>query len=376
MACILPPSKMVGRTKDKLRTIDYWGVLASSIGLILLLIPISGGGTYFEWTSPMVISMLVLGSASMIMFVVIEWKLAVMPMMPLHLFRNPPVSAIIVQNFLLGVVYYSHLYILPVYYQNVRQFSPLKAAALTIPFVASQSVFSVLSGQYISRMKRYGEVIWAGYGLWALGCGLVVLFDRTTKPYAIILILICEGAGVGFVFQPTLVAAQAHSPKEDRAVVISVRNFTRALGGATGLALSSAVLSNKLNSSMIMLPKLIQDQVRKTNLGIPDLSHYTQQEASLVLDAYAAACRTTFITWVPFMALCLMLCLLIKDRGLQRKEEKQAVDDSTQDITDDVEAQEASIKGRVIEFPSNTSEQESKTEDSRIVLTNVKQSVN
>ncbi len=52
------------------------------------------------------------------------------------------------------------------------------------------------------------------------------------------------------MFQPILVAVQAHSLKRDRAVVISARNLLRALGGALGLALSSAVFSNVLKRSL------------------------------------------------------------------------------------------------------------------------------
>jgi hypothetical protein len=64
--------------------------------------------------------MITLGSISMLIFVIVEWKIAVMPMMPLRLFKIPAVAAIIAQNFLLGIVYSSHLYYLPIYYQNVR----------------------------------------------------------------------------------------------------------------------------------------------------------------------------------------------------------------------------------------------------------------
>lgn len=338
VAAVLPPSKTTGSTREKLRTIDYWGLLASSVGLILLLIPISGGGIYFEWNSPMVISMLTLGSISMVAFIVIEWKFAIMPMVPLRLFRSPPIFAIVSQQFLLGIVHYSQLYILPIYYQNVRQFSTLKAATLMIPYVVSQSIFSILSGQYISRFKRYGEVIWLGYTLWLVGAGLLILFNRTIKPYAMVLVLVCEGAGVGLVFQPTLVAAQAHSSKEDRAVVISVRNFARALGGAAGLAFSPAIFSNVLYTSTADLPLNLQQQVREINLGVPNWSNYSIENAEKILAAYAAASRMTFIAWVPIMAMCLALCLLIKDKGLQRREESapdpQAPEDedgSTQD---------------------------------------------
>ncbi|KAN0119895.1 MFS multidrug transporter-like protein [Hyaloscypha variabilis] len=327
VAFTLPPSKVHGDMKTKIRVIDYYGVVLSSSAVILLLIPISGGGTYFEWNSPMVISMITLGGICMVLFIIVEWKVAVMPMLPLHLFKIPAVCAILIQNLLFGIVYYSHLYYLPIYYENARQFSPLLSAILTIPFVAGQSIFSIASGQYVSRTKRYGEIIWSGYALWTLGSGLVLLFNRSTPKWQIVITLILEGAGVGFVFQPTLVAAQAHSLKRDRAVVISARNFLRALGGSLGLALSSAVFSNVLRNSLeslpVPLPAGVKSSILASILRVPNLSSLSAGQRSEVLNAYMSASKGVFYVWVPLMGLCLALCLLIKDKGLKRAEEKE-----------------------------------------------------
>lgn len=83
-------------------------------------------------------------------------------------FKNKVICALFLQSFLLGAVYQSYLYHLPLYYQNARQWSPIVSAALTCPLVICQSLVSILSGQYISRRKRYGEVIWGGFGFWTL----------------------------------------------------------------------------------------------------------------------------------------------------------------------------------------------------------------
>lgn len=72
------------------------------------------------------------------------------------------------QNFLFGAVYQAYLYYLPMYLQNAHQYSPLMSAAISIAAVGIQAISSILSGQYISRMKRYGEVIWFGFGMWTL----------------------------------------------------------------------------------------------------------------------------------------------------------------------------------------------------------------
>ncbi|KAE8453378.1 hypothetical protein EG329_010239 [Mollisiaceae sp. DMI_Dod_QoI] len=331
VAFTLPPSKVHGELKAKIQAIDYYGVVFSSSALLLLLIPISGGGTYFLWNSPMVISMLTLGGICMVLFVIVEWKFAVMPMMPLHLFKNPAILAIMIQNILFGIVYYSHLYYLPIYYQNVRQYSPLLSAALTIPFVAGQSTFSVLSGQYISRTKRYGEIIWSGFALWTLGAGLVLLFNRTTPRWEIVIFLLIEGIGVGNVFQPTLIAAQAHSLKRDRAVVISVRNFLRSLGGSLGLAMSSTIFSNALKKSLnkaTSVPEDVKAGILAAILRVPDLSKLSSVEKEEVLDSYMHASRAVFILWPCALCGCLLLCVLIKDKGLTRPEEKQQAQDT------------------------------------------------
>lgn len=73
-----------------------------------------------------------------------------------------------------------------------------------MPLVVSQSLTSVLSGLYISKTKRYGEVIWLGYILWIIGTGLKCMFNRKTHPAVIAGILIVEGCGVGCVFQPSM----------------------------------------------------------------------------------------------------------------------------------------------------------------------------
>jgi MFS family permease len=78
----LPSAMPKGDFKQQVKKIDYWGVATASIALILLLIPISGGGSYFEWNSPMVISMLTIGGIFFALFIFVEWKVSALPMMP------------------------------------------------------------------------------------------------------------------------------------------------------------------------------------------------------------------------------------------------------------------------------------------------------
>ncbi|CAO2655674.1 Nn.00g044770.m01.CDS01 [Neocucurbitaria sp. VM-36] len=326
------------------KKIDYWGILAGSAAIILILIPVSGGGSYFAWDSPMVIAMLAIGGCCMLAFLLIEHQIALLPMMPLSLFKSAPVCVMLLQNLFFGIVYYSQLYYLPLFFQNARRMSPLLSAALVLPITFAQMAASIVSGQYISRTERYGEVIWSGFFLWTLGVGLTCIFDLNTPIAAIIVILLIQGVGVGFIFQPTLVALQAHCTKAQRAVVISNRNFLRSLGGAVGLAISAAALQNSLKKAMP--PEFAS--LALSSFNTPDFDKLGASPAQIrsILQAYASASRTVFIMNLPFMGLCLVGCLLIKDHGLQRPDEVQGIEPSEHtDGTDVEETTEGKLQG-------------------------------
>lgn len=85
-----------------------------------------------------------------------------------QIFQNHVVTVLLIQTFFFGSVYQANLYYLPLYLQNVKQYSVVVSAAIAISMSVAQSTLSILSGQYISRTKRYGEVLWAGFGVWTL----------------------------------------------------------------------------------------------------------------------------------------------------------------------------------------------------------------
>lgn len=169
----------------------------------------------------------------------------------------------------------------------------------------------------MTRWNRYGIIIWGGFSVWLVGSGLLIMADRTLHVGWLSFFLFLMGTGTGMVFQPTLVALQAHTPKMQRAVVTSNRNFLRSSGGAVGLAVSSAILANVLRGS---LPERLAD-VANSTFAAPDLSTFDEADRVVIADAYASASRAVFIFCTPLTALCLGLCCLVKDHGLIREEE-------------------------------------------------------
>lgn len=230
----------------------------------------------------------------------------------------------LIQSFLIGFAFYNYSYYLPLYYQSARGMSLYTSAILYLPLVVTQAIFSALGGQYMSRVQRYWELLAIGFALWTLGAGLNLLFTRTFSIVGIVFILMIQGVGLGFTFQPTLVAAQAHTRKEDRAVVISARNFLRAMGGAVGLAVASSIYSNALKRNLPQsLTPAIRDEVLRSTFSQINVTQLSPADRDTVLSGYMAAINAVFIMWIACIGICTLLMGLIKDKGLTRKGETE-----------------------------------------------------
>ncbi|KAK9368389.1 major facilitator superfamily domain-containing protein [Lipomyces kononenkoae] len=318
---IIPTNFKGGDYRHKLKQVDTPGILLSSI---FLLIPVSSGGTEYAWNSPLIISFLCISAVAAIAFVYVEWKVSLLPMIPLRLFNSKICTAMYVQIFFSGCTYYVQLNFLPGYYQNVRGYSNMTSAALTIPLVLAQALTSVNAGTFMTKTGRYGPLLYFGYAMLTIGTAIqCATFNLTMYPAVLVIALVLQGVGIGCTFQTTLVALQANSAKTDRAIIISVRGLIRSLGGAAGLAIASALLSNVLLKNIpTYLPPDVRSMMEHSVYATPDMTSLSYEERITVAHAYRIAYRAVFIFFVPCMALSLTACLFIKDSGLERKDEK------------------------------------------------------
>jgi hypothetical protein len=109
-----------------------------------------------------------------------------------------------------------------------------------------------------------------------------------------------------------LVALQANSTDQDRAVATGTRNVFRSLGGVVGIAASTAtyyaVMSKALGNAV---PDWVRDDVLDGSWRIGDSA--TSEYERDILNARMQGFRAVFIMSIPLMAVCLMISLLVAD---------------------------------------------------------------
>jgi MFS family permease len=221
--------------------------------------------------------------------------------MPLRLFERTSAKIMFTHNFITGIVYYSDLYFLPLYFQIVMGHSPLISGVLILPLILGFSVASSTAGFMLSHLGRCNPIIWTGYILWTAGAGCHIVFGPHTSIGTTVGCLLLEGLGIGFSMQPVMIALLANTRKEDRAVVTSLRNFLRTIGGAIGLAMCTAILNNVMKKS---LPATIGGRSIMELLGVLDTLSLAEQNALKV--AYMNGLRIIFYLACPLIGLCLL----------------------------------------------------------------------
>ena len=99
---------------DQIRQVDFAGSLLLFAASVLLLVPISGGGTIFEWSSASCVCLLVSGALALVLFLAVQRWAAAVPILPMRLFNVQDVNLILFATTTQGWIYYGTMFFVPV----------------------------------------------------------------------------------------------------------------------------------------------------------------------------------------------------------------------------------------------------------------------
>ncbi|POS82511.1 hypothetical protein EPUL_004232, partial [Erysiphe pulchra] len=322
VAFFLPLKEVDGHWKTKLKTVDFFGMVLTLAASSLIILGLTWGGVVYPWLSLHVIITLVLGGLSAILFLLWEWKVAQLPLLPLSIFNSRMVQATTVTTFLIGWNFLVQIFFIPSFYQLAYGYAPTRAASMLLPIILVQTASSTLGGLIVSWRGRYRESLIFGHALWALGLGLHCLLTPSSSlakqlGYGFIL-----GFGTGQCFQPSLISIQAAVGIEHMAVITGVRSYLRDLGGTFGLAITGSILNRMLLSAFSYaaengLAALSSEQIKQILKNPTSLLSVTDTQIldkadmikSLALAAYFKGFRQVFFLGASLGILSLIVTI-------------------------------------------------------------------
>lgn len=230
--------------------IDWPGALALIVFLVPLLVVAEQGRTW-GWTSGRALICYAIGAVGFLLFMAAERAYRDDALLPLRLFRNRTFTVSGVGSVVMGAGMFGGLLLLPQYLQIVHGSSPTVAGLQMTPLVLGIMSGGIISGTTISKTGKYKTFPLVGVALMVialLSLSLVVKAD--TSVWQMVPFMLMLGLGLGFNFQPVILAVQnAVSPREIGVATSSV-TFFRQMGGTIGTAAFLSVLFTRLPSDI------------------------------------------------------------------------------------------------------------------------------
>jgi EmrB/QacA subfamily drug resistance transporter len=230
-------------------SIDYAGTALLAVGLSGIILLTSLGGNTYDWGSPEIVLMGVVGVGCLIALAFVERR-AAEPILPPLLFRNRVFIVTSAVAMVVGFALFGALTYLPLFQQIVRGLSPTASGLQLLPVMGGLLTSSIISGQIITRTGRYKVWPIAGTAIATLGMWLLSSLDETTGSGVAALHMLVLGLGLGMVMQVLVLAVQNAVPYEMLGVATSGSTLFRSIGGSLGTAILGAIFSGRLTAEL------------------------------------------------------------------------------------------------------------------------------
>ncbi|MEV6603662.1 MFS transporter [Kutzneria sp. NPDC051319] len=176
-----------------------------------------------------------------IVFVVVESRRR-HPMLPLSLFRSREFTGSVLVGAAINTGFYGELFLLSLYFQHIRAFTPLLAGLALLPQPGIASLASALAGRHTARFGPR-PVMLIGLLTGALGL-FAMIFAGTATPYwLLILPLLAIGFGTAYTMPAATAATIEAAPAGMAGTASGALNSSRQVGSTLGVAIFGALVT-------------------------------------------------------------------------------------------------------------------------------------
>ncbi|EAS35857.3 uncharacterized protein CIMG_01211 [Coccidioides immitis RS] len=311
--------------RTKFAKVDWIGIALFIPGLTLFALAITWAGSLYRWTSAGTVVPLVFGILLLIAFGVYEGY-SKTPLLPYWLFTVPTRWGALLGAFLHGLVLYTVVFYVPIYFEGSLGLEPISGAITALPLSVGVSISAVATAFAIEYIRRYTWAAWSGWLLSTVGMGLFILYDSHTSVPDRVGLQVVAALGLGILFPGLGIPVQAASDELQAGIAMGTFVFARQLGAVIGVALGSGIFANKFAAEIknVNLPgplKGLADGYAAISM-IPTLKtlDLPRVEKLVILDVYTDATRTVWITMTVISGIGLLTCFAIRELTLERTE--------------------------------------------------------
>jgi MFS transporter, DHA2 family, multidrug resistance protein len=228
-----------------LAKIDYIGVSLLVLGVGALQVMLDKGQEDDWLGSHFILTLAVLAAVGLISLVIWEWFFSKNPVIDVHLFENLNFLGANGMMFMLGLMLFASLVMMPLFLQSLLGYTAesaglvLSGGGLILLFL--MPLVGVLSSKIPSRyLVAFGWLVLSGAMFYSTQrLDLNISFGSAS------ILRVIQVFGVGFLFVPINLSAYVGIPPEKSSSVAGLTNFMRNIGSSVGTSLVTTLLARR-----------------------------------------------------------------------------------------------------------------------------------
>lgn len=296
------------------------------------------GGIMYSWTSWHTLVPLIIGLIGSSAFLYYEYRLSnaaydpegsiregvtTEPIIRFSIFNNITMGVTYIETLIHGMVLWSLLYYLPLYYEAVKGYTPIISGVAILPETSFVAPMSVIVGVACSMTGRYRWAIWIGWILTTLGCGLLALLGPGTTIAGWVFLNIPVSIGTGMLFPAMVLGLQAAGRPADNGHTAAFNSFLRVLGQSIGVALGGVVFQNQIKIKLLSYPLLapLAAEYSKDATALVSIIKTMAEgtEKTQLVQAYSDSLKVVWIVMCALSAFGMFVSAFTKGYTLQQE---------------------------------------------------------
>ncbi|HEX4573611.1 MAG TPA: DHA2 family efflux MFS transporter permease subunit [Gemmatimonadales bacterium] len=228
------------RFQQRVAQVDYVGLVLLAAGIGTLQTMLERGERLDWFQAREVVLLALISGASLVAFVWHELTTE-HPVVDLRILKSRQLAVGVVFGGVLGVCLYATVFVLPVYLQNLQNFTAQQTGFVILPGALASAFTMAAMGRFTGKFDARLSIL-AGVSIFALSMWKHGHYTTDSGMADFFWPLIFRGVGLGLIFVPLTNLALADLPMSKIPNGTGLFNLMRQLGGSVGIAISATLL--------------------------------------------------------------------------------------------------------------------------------------
>ena len=326
-----------GTEKKPFKSFDMIGFISSTVGIVSVLY-VLGEGSSIDWTKIENPILMTIGCLSLLLFIINELTHPD-PLLDLRIFKLYDFTISQIITSILSLAMMGGMYILPLFLQNVRGYTPMEAGLIMLPGALVMGVMMPISGNLFDKIGAKALVIPGLIILAVSSYELSTAINMNSSKGTIIFINCIRSVGIGLSMMPISTMGMNAVPTALVGKASALSNTIRQIAGSLSITIMSTIMQGQIdhnysklseqisvynktsNDTISVLTKLYMHsgQPQKTAQGsaISQLAKMIQGQATVDAMAYSIAVSSLIV----FVAIILALSMRTRKSSPKKNKE-------------------------------------------------------